>query len=723
MELISRLSRARSQRVVKDVALKLLGDKIDHLCGNQRVTRDDFRNLIVSKNAYFSDRLFQLFNPSGSGNLTKQQIIDNVKAIIYKPVTEKLLFFFRINDIDGDGLISFCELRHLLESCMTENGLVFSEEEINDLTYVLFESADTDQTGTISFDEFQALIAHHPGLIENISISIDRWLLPVPPEPKPLQGYFARKLNLTYIRNNRTSVCFFAVYCVFNLTLFGWRVTEYAEEGKPEPVWIARGAGICLNFNCAFIIFLVLRRTLTFLRTLGINDYFPIDQHIYYHKLCGYLIAFFSIIHTIAHLINFIHLSDERGISLAYFLFNLNPTFKWFYGAASLTGWVCLLSLTIIVVSSLPFVRKSGHFEIFYYCHLFYYVFGISLILHGPSFWMWAALPLLLFIFERFILIKRMFGSTGHTYIERGTILPSRVAHLVIKRPQNFDFRPGDWVYLQIPCIAKWEWHPFTISSAPEMQDYLWLHIRGVGEWTKRVCQIIEQHKDVPFGSVQCKGNPAFVINLKASIPLPVRLDGPYGSPSSHIFNTEHAVLISTGIGVTPFASILQSIMFRYLEARQTCPRCCYSWTDAIPPSVMKLRKVDFVWINREQSSFEWFVHLLSQLEITQAELMEADRFLDMHIYITSAIDNADIRAIGLQLALDLMHSKEERDLITGLKTRTKPGRPRWDEFFDEIQRKNKGRVSLFYCGPPPLGKVLHNYSNQYGFSFHKEIF
>jgi predicted ferric reductase len=41
-------------------------------------------------------------------------------------------------------------------------------------------------------------------------------------------------------------------------------------------------------------------------------------------------------------------------------------------------------------------------------------------------------------------------------------------------------------------------------------------------------------------------------------------IDGPYGAPSSHIFKAQHAVLVGTGIGVTPFASILQSIMHRY---------------------------------------------------------------------------------------------------------------------------------------------------------------
>jgi hypothetical protein len=176
-------------------------------------------------------------------------------------------------------------------------------------------------------------------------------------------------------------------------------------------------------------------------------------------------------------------------------------------------------------------------------------------------------------------------------------------------------------------------------------------------------------------------------------------MDGPYGSPTSHIFSMQHAVLIATGIGVTPFASILQSIMFRYVKAKHTCPECSHSWADLEPPTMMQLRKVDFVWINRDQKSFEWFVNLLSELEITQAQLKEEERFLDIHMYITSALDKSDMKAIGLQLALDLMHEKEKRDLITGLKTRTQPGRPNWDEFFSNIAAQNKGRVGVFFCG------------------------
>ncbi len=34
------------------------------------------------------------------------------------------------------------------------------------------------------------------------------------------------------------------------------------------------------------------------------------------------------------------------------------------------------------------------------------------------------------------------------------------------------------------------------------------------------------------------------------------------------------------------------------------------------------------------------------------------DRFLDMHMYMTGALQRTDMRAVGLELALDLLHEK-----------------------------------------------------------------
>merc|ERR1712150_9215 len=207
--------------------------------------------------------------------------------------------------------------------------------------------------------------------------------------------------------------------------------------------------------------------------------------------------------------------------------------------------------------------------------------------------------------------------------------------------------------------------------------------------------------------------------------PLEIFIDGPFGAPSSNIFRAEHAVLIGTGIGVTPFASILQSIMHRYWEVKRQCPQCEFQWSDEIASTLnYHLKKVDFFWINRDQKSFEWFVKLLSQLEIEQSEQDGVmGHFLDMHMYITSALQRTDMKAVGLQLALDLLHEKEKRDLVTGLKSRTIAGRPNWNKVFTRIREQRKGRITVFYCGNPSLAKIVRQKCDEFGFQFRKEVF
>ena len=48
-------------------------------------------------------------------------------------------------------------------------------------------------------------------------------------------------------------------------------------------------------------------------------------------------------------------------------------------------------------------------------------------------------------------------------------------------------------------------------------------------------------------------------------------------------------------------------------------------------------------------------------------------------MYMTSAPPKTDMKGLGLQLALDLIHQNEKFDLVTGLQTRTQAGRPDFD--------------------------------------------
>ena len=518
-------------------------------------------------------------------------------------------------------------------------------------------------------------------------------------------------------------------------------------------------------------------------------------------------------------------------------------------GEANPSGVALMTIMAIMFFCSLPFVRRRGHFETFYYTHMLYWGYFILLLFHAPEFWKWICIIGLIWLVEiAYRILNYLFGH-GKTVIKTGVLLPSRVTQLIIERPAGFNFSPGDWVFVKIPSVASSEWHPFTISSAPEVGSQFTLHIRGVGQWTNSLYRLFEKEyerqklgetrevtafdriqgtvrkkyqsmrtivKDTVVGAVD-EEEDTFMRNLQAKTleerskermnkrqeklrrlssedtsevmrrtftkgrylsmkapkiikydsqeslrsnttvdsadsgadsgiqvvvhnnnskvkkigqqtrlekPLEIYIDGPFGSPSSNIYRAEHAVMIGTGIGITPFASILQSIMHRYWEIKQSCPNCSYRWTNDIEASMFKLKKVDFFWINRDQKSFEWFVDLLSQLEIEQKENGGCmNRFLEMHMYVTSALQPTDMKAVALQLALDILYNKEERDLVTGLKSRTNAGRPNWNKVFTKIKQERKGQVTVFYCGNPGLAKTLRAKCEEFGFKFRKEVF
>jgi hypothetical protein len=49
----------------------------------------------------------------------------------------------------------------------------FSEEQIDDLTMALFEDADSDNRGTITYEALKNQLEKHGGLLENLSIRLE----------------------------------------------------------------------------------------------------------------------------------------------------------------------------------------------------------------------------------------------------------------------------------------------------------------------------------------------------------------------------------------------------------------------------------------------------------------------------------------------------------------------------------------------------------------------
>jgi hypothetical protein len=211
-----------------------------------------------------------------------------------------------------------------------------------------------------------------------------------------------------------------------------------------------------------------------------------------------------------------------------------------------------------------------------------------------------------------------------------------------------------------------------------------------------------------------------------------VIINGPYSSCARNIFDCEHVVLISGGIGVTPYASILSSLMAQFRASRKVCPHCQFTFYErGIGLQKYPIRKVDFIWVSRDYKSFEWFLNLLNQFEQEQEAYLKANpneqRFLTIHLYFTMLKTDDYIGGSPLQLITQVFAQVKGTDMFTGLRSQTHIGRPDWNKIFNELHSNENAstanNVNVFFCGPSVMGETIQKCCIEHKFRYYEEKF
>lgn len=625
----------------------------------------DLKRALGISSTYLVGRVIASLDADRDGVVKREDFLGAVKRLVYGTDAEKLAFAFRMHDADDDGRISQTELLRMICVSLGEAGLVTHPAmPPARITQAVFQAADIDGDGFISFPEFERVLRRYPALLEKMTWAEAMWIAPNEDLLARIERPTATKTWSRLVENHGPQLVLLIGFVVTLSMVIIHGVTRL--EGNPP--WAFRAghaAGRAIGLCAALVLVPVLRRILSALRATSLGRVLPIDDAIAFHRLLGHGLLALSSVHGVAFLVAYAQ-GHRDGFGIV----------RTARGATGLAAWIVLGVLWFFARDA---IRRSRRFELFYFSHLLYVVWLALALVHAPRLSWWLATPLLAFGIEQLLRLRRR-GRRATLLSMRP--LRSGVTRLDLERPPGFDERMTDYVFLRIPALAKHEWHPFTLSSTPQ-GDALTVHVRALGNWTNGLRDLAEARE-------------------RATAPreLEVFVDGPYGASSARLSQSRFAVMIGAGIGATPFASVIGSIVRPGSTERP-----------------MRIERAHFYWLNRDPYAFEWFAELLAE-----AKALDAEDRLDLHLCFTAGRTHAT--AMGLELAREILHETGHADLVTGLRTKTRMGHPDWDRELAAIMRQHApAPVDVFFCGPPGLGQKLAPICRRLGLRFFHERF
>ncbi|KAI8520912.1 NADPH oxidase 4 [Branchiostoma belcheri] len=433
--------------------------------------------------------------------------------------------------------------------------------------------------------------------------------------------------------------------------------------------------------------------------------------------------------HTLGHFYNALNFSEHYnvkypGVNAAAHP-KQDPIQVLLTTVPGLTG-VAMVLLLLLIVSTSSMAIRTGNYELFWYTHHLFLILYCLMLLHPmrgvlkeqlnleehppgchmlmdngdtdefgrrvtckgpPTFdthavevWVWLVGPFCLYCAERvYRLVRSNTPAAVHRIIEH----PNDVVELQLTK-DGFTAKPGQYVVVNCPDVSTLEYHPFTLTMCPSTTDPTFsIHLQKMGDWTESLYERLLPDPD--------ETDESLPVMVHRQYPI-LYIDGPFGSPSENVFHYDVSLCIAGGIGITPFASVLNHL----LNEGTTSSR---------------LRRLYLIWVCKNITSFLWIAQVLSSLQ-RQAWNENRPDFLNIYLHLTRSRD------------VQIM----ERE-YPFLNSRLHVGRPQWRHIFDEVARYNPSTtVGVFLCGPKGMSKGIKRIclkKNKFHtkFEFHKENF
>ncbi|KAM4797244.1 guanylyl cyclase-activating protein 3 [Rhinophrynus dorsalis] len=145
-------------------------------CPSGQLSLHEFKGLLglqgmnLEANQYI-DQVFSTFDMNKDGFIDFLEFIAAINLVLRGKIDQKLKWYFKLYDADGNGSIDRKELLSILTAVKAING----RQDINpeEFTAILFEKIDVNGDGELTLEEFINGIQKDAGLLEMISKSFD----------------------------------------------------------------------------------------------------------------------------------------------------------------------------------------------------------------------------------------------------------------------------------------------------------------------------------------------------------------------------------------------------------------------------------------------------------------------------------------------------------------------------------------------------------------------
>ncbi|KAJ5750148.1 hypothetical protein N7533_007176 [Penicillium manginii] len=377
----------------------------------------------------------------------------------------------------------------------------------------------------------------------------------------------------------RLEVILLTLYLLLNF-LFVVVTVDWWEDFPKKMFQLKYAAGHLAVMNMPGLV-LSAGRNNPLIALLGIS----FDTFNFMHRWVGRTIAVNAIIHMSAVLAS---LARENGMN--YILDTIWHMPFYIYGLVALLGFL------FIFVQSLSPARHSLY-ELFLHLHIALAVMSfVALWYHLKNLLQQRVLlgTLILWGLDRAsrlgILIWRNCGKRRTTATVEA--LPGSVARVDVDVSRAWNFRPGQYMYLYMPCLGLWTSHPFTVAWSSGGTNTL--NMVEKRSSSDSFAALLGGSETVTM-SVLIKGQDGFTKKLldkvedspEGRIKVTALAEGPFGGIHS-LASYGTLLLVAGGIGITHPMSYLHEVVTNF-ASRKTATR-----------------KVHLVWMIRSLDHLAW---------------------------------------------------------------------------------------------------------------------